>query len=302
MRKNYALLLLVILYSITLNSQITDTLYIGFTKSIYLVFQDQPIHHANSEDEGVEEIIVKTMDNKLIITAAIENFEETNMFVQDGENMYLFLLRYSINPKKYLYNYQSPQKKPSVSIEAANPTLKSSVNNSANENIVLVDEKLLSEKQNKQQEKIKTENTFESNSIMVLNEPQKIYSKGVNLGKMSLIATNFYVIEDRFYLKLVLNNKSKINYEIDFERFIIKNKSKSIKKSADQFLELKPLFVKNDQSKTVLPKSKNEYVFVFEKFTIQDNKKLTIEVWEKNGDRTLEFSFYAEDILKIDNL
>jgi len=52
----------------------------------------------------------------------------------------------------------------------------------------------------------------------------------------------------------------------------------------------------------VLPKSKNEYIYVFEKFTIQDNKKFTIEIWEKSGDRTLEFSFYSEDVLKIDNL
>ncbi|PKP45130.1 MAG: hypothetical protein CVT95_09440, partial [Bacteroidetes bacterium HGW-Bacteroidetes-12] len=74
----YLVLIVITITSLKLTGQITDTLYIGFTKSIYLVFNEAPIHHANSEDAGVEEIIVKTLDNKLIITAVIENFEETN--------------------------------------------------------------------------------------------------------------------------------------------------------------------------------------------------------------------------------
>lgn len=307
----YLILIIITITSLKLSAQITDTLYIGFTKSIYLVFNESPIHHANSEDAGVEEIIVKTLDNKLIITAAIENFEETNMFVQDGARMYMFLLRYSNNPKKYLYNYQEAQIQPlkqkvnnyTYSEPNKNTDINSNTNISTSSNEdVIIDTKLYNTIETKRQEETIKQSSLENNATMVLNEPQKIYSKGVNLGKVSLIATNFYVINDRFYLKLVLNNKSKIEYEVEYERFIIKNKSKSVKKSADQFIELKPIYIKNSDKKTILPKSKNEYVYVFEKFTIQDNKKFSIEIWEKSGDRTLEFSFDSEDILKIDNL
>lgn len=296
----YLILLVITITSIKLSAQITDTLYIGFTKSIYLVFNESPIHHANSEDVGVEEIIVKTLDNKLIITAAIENFEETNMFVQDGAKMYMFLLRYSNNPKRFLYNYQ--QNNTSQNKNKFNNDVVSNEATEATENTTLIDYQLKNEKTQEKEDKESIKSEFENNSILVLNLDQKIYSKGSKVGKMSIVATNLNVHNNYFYLKIKIFNSSDIKYDIDMFRFVIKNKSKSVKKSADQYIELEPKFTLNQNQTTVPPTDFTEYVFVFEKFTIQDNKKLNIQVLEKNGDRILEFDFYSKDILNLKSI
>lgn len=281
-----------ILISSSVTAQVTDTLYIGFTKSIYLVFNETPIHHANSEDEGVEEIIVKPLDNKLIVTAAIENFEETNMFVQDGARMYMFLLRYSDNPKKFIYNYQN-----TAVVNVPNNT--QTTKEIETPESTLIDYQLKKQQTQTKETKENTKSEFENNSILVLNMEQKLFSKGSKVGKTSIVATNINVHQNYFYLKIKLYNNSDIKYDIDMFRFVIKNKSKSVKKSADQFIELTPSFVLNEDRKTVPPTDFVEFVFVFEKFTIQDNKKLNIQVLELNGDRMLEFDFYSKDILNL---
>ncbi|MCA1919330.1 MAG: DUF4138 domain-containing protein, partial [Flavobacterium piscis] len=95
-----------------------------------------------------------------------------------------------------------------------------------------------------------------------------------------------FIHQDVLYLRVVLENKSKINYDIDQLRFFIRDQRKS-KRTASQEIEILPLYTTS--SSAVIPyKSEVTKVCAVEKFTIPENKYLTLQLIEKNGGRHLE--------------
>lgn len=308
--KNIFLLFLFIL-SIGVKAQITDTIELSFTKSVYLIFPSPP-----QMDKGSEDILVKAFENKIIVQAAAEGFEETNLFVQSGPEYYMFILKYSATPKKYIFNYQVRKNftstvsasTPLITEKVNTPTISTSTQNTntntpnlpsealGNE---MIDQLVYNTKLESQKVSKETKTTYETNAIWTNAQQQTLFNKGIVNGKISFIATNLYVYENYFYLKLSVINKSKINYDIDFIRFTIKSKSKSVKKAADQYIELTPVYIHNKDIKTAAGQETVEYIYVFDKFTIEDNKKFNIEMWEKNGDRKLGFDFLSKELLGI---
>lgn len=290
--KNFIILLLFVSGSLT--AQITDTIEVAFTKSVYLIFPQE-----TSFDKGSEDILIKNPENKIIIQAVEEGFEETNLFVQSGAEYYMFILRYSDAPKKLLFNYQVRNNQ----VSNSTPTTKVE-NNPNNQTPVLlnnemVDYQVANSKSTENKKESEIKDLHKENSLWVQAQPQKLFNNGTVEGKTTFLATNLYVYENYFYFKVVVKNDSKINYDIDFIKFTIQNKSKSIKKAADQFIELEPEYIMNKDNYTIPGQEKYDYVFVFNKFTIENNKKLTIEIWEKNGDRKIDFDFSSKDILNI---
>lgn len=284
-------------------SQITDTLRISYSKAIYLVFSETPVYHAGSEDEGVEEISVKPFGDKLIIQALLpEGFKETNMFVQSGKELYMFILVYDKNPTKFLYNFQVTEKSGSTIPTSPTSTPKNDTvvpTEKSNEMIDYGVVKEETEKKEKEKEQLSKEQVMYQNCHWVLNQPQKLFLNGTVENNTSFLATNLYVYENQFYFKIAVKNDSKISYEIDFIKFAIRNKNKGVKKSGEQDIYLDEIFVLNKDKMTVPGQEKNEYVYVFPKFTIENNKKLFIEIWEKNGDRKIDFVFSSKELLSI---
>lgn len=305
------LFILFFFFSLKITAQVTDTIEVSFTKSVYLIFPE-----ATNYDRGSEDVLIKNPENKIIIQAAVENFEETNLFVQSGPEYYMFILKYSTNPKKLLFNYQV-RKNTTSSVSATAPIITEKVNtsttspstqtsNTPTPNLPsealgneMIDQSVYTTKLESQKTTKETKTTHETNAIWANAQQQTIFNKGIVNGKISFIATNLYVYENYFYLKLSVINKSKINYDIDFIRFTIKNKSKSVKKAADQYIELTPIYIHNKDIKTAPGQETIEYIYVFDKFTIEDNKKFNIEMWEKNGDRKLGFDFLSKELLGI---
>jgi len=282
-------------------SQITDTLRISYSKAIYLVFSETPVYHAGSEDEGVEEISVKPFGDKLVIQALLpEGFKETNMFVQSGKELYMFILVYDKNPTKFLYNYQVTEKK--VSTAPTSSTTTTNTIEPTEKNNEMIDYGVVKEeivKKEKEKDQLSKEQLMLQNCHWVLSQPQKLFLNGTVENNTSFLATNLYVYENQFYFKIAVKNDSKINYEIDFIKFAIRNKNKGVKKSGDQDIYLEDIFVLNKDKMTVPGLEKMEYVYVFPKFTIENNKKLFIEIWEKNGDRKIDFVFSSKELLSI---
>ena len=305
------ILILFILFSLVLKSQeITDTIEVSYTKTAYLIFSEAP-----EIDKGSEDVIVRVFNNKVIIQAAVEGFEETNLFVQSGSNFYMFILKYSAAPKKYLFNYQVRSNSiGSTDVIQDSTSLKASgkkedlINayETKEVNIPKNNELIDYSVKNNQLEKVSSEKKTKTNLMVncqwVDGKHKNIYDKGVLKDKISFIATNFYVNDEYFYLKLYINNTSKINYSIDFIRFTIKNQKIGIKKAADQYIELTPVYIYNDNVKSIPGKESGYKIFVFEKFTIEQNKKFNIEMWELNGDRKMNFDFYSKDVFSINRI
>ena len=117
------------------------------------------------------------------------------------------------------------------------------------------------------------------------DNPRTIWGVQDHSWNVSGSVTGIYIKDKIIYYQFRLNNKSSIDYDIDFLRFYIKDKRKG-KPTATQETELKPLFEAGNTSQ-VKAGNKNVIVVALEKFTIPDAKYLAIELNEKNGGRHL---------------
>lgn len=148
------------------------------------------------------------------------------------------------------------------------------------ENAVAASRDVLFSLENENQKKI------EQCALAAYSKKKKISGLRKSKYQIRLEVNGIFIQQDVLYLRVVFENKSKINYDIDQLRFFIRDKRKS-KRTASQEIELEPLYATSSSS--VIPyKSEIIKVYALEKFTIPENKYLTIQMIEKNGGRHLK--------------
>ena len=108
--------------------------------------------------------------------------------------------------------------------------------------------------------------------------------------------SGIYIKENVMYYQLKFYNSSTIDYDIDFVRFYIHDKTKS-KRTAIQENELKPLYIAGNTT-SIKAGTRSAMVVALEKFTIPDAKYLAIEINEKNGGRNLSMRVKNRIIMK----
>lgn len=265
-RINYLLLMSLLLVSVLAYPQTNKretafyedhykNLQIGYSKTTSIVFP-YPI---KSIDKGSADVLVqkaKEVENVLLVKAARQYFFQTNLTVVTSDaKLYVFVLNYD-------------EDCPDLNIKA--------------ENAAAASKEVLFASGNENQKKI------EQSAWLALSK--KIKAGGVKKSKfqIKLEVSGIFIYEDVLYLRVAFENKSKINYDIDQLRFFIRDQRKS-KRTASQEIEMQPLYCTS--SSAVIPdKSEVVKVFALEKFTIPENKLLTIQLLEKSGGRHLEVS------------
>ena len=70
------------------------------------------------------------------------------------------------------------------------------------------------------------------------------------------------------------------------------------KRTAEQALEIAPVYVFNGASRKIAARGTLEQVYIFRKFTIPEQKQLIIELYEKGGGRNLKLRLDNADLLK----
>jgi len=107
------------------------------------------------------------------------------------------------------------------------------------------------------------------------------------VGNVYLWLNGIYYDHEELYFQFTLENKEPIDLDINFLKpFVGSNYKKS---SSNQKNELLPLYI-HGQSNRVKGYSKNTFFMVFEKFTLDRNKILALELDELNGNRNLSLS------------
>lgn len=142
---------------------------------------------------------------------------------------------------------------------------------------------------------VTTKENPEDISKKILSEKPYIRSRNTaTKGKMYMYIKGTYVRDSYYFVRVEYQNKSNINYKIDKTNFYISEVVTSKDRSTD-ILSLSPIYMFNN-SNEIVGKSSNEVIYVFDKFTIDENKNLIIETLEKGGDRVLHFAI-SEEIL-----
>lgn len=142
------------------------------------------------------------------------------------------------------------------------------------------------------------ENPLTVNRIMYT-----IYKKDVRLVKnlgskrfgVQLLLKGIYIHDDLFYFHTALRNTSNVNFDIDRVRFRIADR-KVAKRTALQETFIDPV---REQNTIVAVKAGQSVrnVYVFQKFTIPEDKVLVMDVLEKNGGRHQSFMIQNTDLV-----
>jgi len=105
-----------------------------------------------------------------------------------------------------------------------------------------------------------------------------------------------YVSGDEMYFPVSFTNAGNMNYTVDQLRFFITDKKVSTR-TAVQEIEQKPVRIINPPE-TIFERSTLKTVFILPKFTIPDQKRLIIQLMEKNGGRNIELKISNRSITK----
>lgn len=305
-------------------AQDSDKIEVSYDKSSILVF-DAPIK-PRGWNCGLKELVgVSVMENKILLQSKEEHFEETNLIVEltDG-SMYAFDLVYNNNPKKtfHVIKNASAVYRPESSSPSEPGSERTTVNTKVQGTRGTENSKIAEggkEKGEKGKEKMakggkaeqaKREKNQESDALgdvetvasQVAASSDYLKRIGLISKKMFLFIGGIYSFGDKMYFKVNVKNVSSVPYDIDYAQFLVKSRKNGVSRTSSTGAEeLEPVFIARPDVETINKDQTVTFVYVFEKFTISDEKKLHLEVWEKNGDRSLELPIESIEILNAKN-
>lgn len=222
-----------------------------------------------SVDRGDGNVLTKTIKeigNVLKVKAATDSFQYTNMhvFTADG-NIYSFEVSYQANPSCLTLDLTGKQQPYTGYARFSS--------NGLNEAQINAYAELISQ------------------FAPVHRRPRSKWK-----GYTRIEATGTYHSKGILFFQFRLLNASAIPYEVDFTRCYIRDRKRS-KRSSVTEKEIIPLYQQHTQGE-VAPCEQSVIVLAFDRFTIADNKYFVVELFEKNGDRSLSCKLKGKDILK----
>lgn len=237
---------------------------ITFNKTTSIVF----VNVIKSVDRGSRDVMAqkaKGVENVLQLKAARAGFPETNLTVVTADGLiHQFTINYSKEPRQLVVTLPGA--------ETSNPG-----------NVPLIFETDM------------TEADMESYSKSIEHSKRAIRLINEGNNKIHLSLHGIYIKENVIFYRFRAKNQSNINYDVDYMRFYIRDKSK-VRRTASQEVEMKPLYVYGNAN-AIKGHSSEDVVYALEKFTIPDAKRLVIEMFERNGGRHLKLSIKNKTIV-----
>lgn len=259
-------------------NRISDTIEVAYDKEVIIMFDNKIIEHIISVDVSNPDVLFEAHSNKGVLQAAIPFKKHYNLFIETETGNYLFIIKYNENPKEYLYQYTKQQ-----SLYQKNDSGDLSKQASSE---VVADEKTLNKNVKPYSKKCYENTSRNMNGI------------GTFFKRTIFELYSIYVDEENIYFVLDVKNTSEIDYNIDFVKFVIRNKKKTLKASSIQEETVQTLYIYEENKHLVSGLGNERLVYVFKKFTIHPMKLLHVELWEKGGDRKVEFILTANELLK----
>lgn len=253
---------------------------LAFNKTTCIIFK-APIRSVDLGSKDIMADKANGVDNVLRVKASSIGFNETNFSVMTADGQfYSFVVNYNEYPTML--------------------ALDLSINDSG-----VVQQKARSVNQKGTLVSFAGVNTSQQeileNCTQIMEHNRRVKHVGINKYDIQASLRGLYYKDNVLYYKIGVKNKSNIRYDLDFIRFFIVDKTLA-KETSHQELEVTPLYVYN-QPLVVIPGQRSiEKVYVFQKFTIPDDKVVQIIMGEKNGGRTVTFTMANQDILNADTL
>lgn len=251
---------------------------LAFNKTVSIIFP-APVR---SVDLGSRDIIADKaadVENVLKVKANQIGFNETNFSVitADGK-FYSFVVSYNESPATLALNLVGDQ----VNLKARKQPLGGTESQAGSVHFANV---------------AASQSDLALASDRVLHKARRIRRIGDDRSKMAVKLKGVFVKDNVLYYRLAFRNRSNLNYDLDYVRFFIVDKTVA-REASHQEIEVRPIYVHNDPIRTVKGHSQVEKVYAFQRFTIPADKVLQVQTGEQNGGRQLAFAVHNRVIMK----
>ena len=132
------------------------------------------------------------------------------------------------------------------------------------------------------------------------NDKRRIRHIGSKRFGVQFLLKGMYIHSDLLYFHTQVKNTSHVPFDVDFITFKIVDK-KVVKRTAMQEQVIYPLRAYNYVTR-VNGRDSECTVFALPKFTIPDDKKLVVEMFEKQGGRHQRFEVVNEDLVRAETV
>lgn len=252
------------------NKMIPGQLYICEDKTSNLIFP----YSIKSVDKGSDNILAQVVpgfSNILQLKARIKDFQQSNLTIITGEGrFYSFIVDYKKEPPELNLSFMQQQATESASDTAGYSQRPAGISDDGmNEKQIL-----------KMAERIIHVRGF--------------LHKRVKSQKMKLSIKGLYITPTNLWVKLHMENESRLPYVIGSVRFKLASKKK-IRRSSQQEIEILPIYT--DYS-LIRGHQSGDLIFCFKPITLDKSKELVIKVDEETGGRSLLMIIKAGMLLK----
>jgi conjugative transposon TraN protein len=254
-------------------------LEVTFDKTVHVIFPSA-IKYIDLGSANIIAGKAETAENVVRIKAAVKGFEnETNLSViTDEGSFYSFNVKYANEPQK-------------LNIEMQDFIHDGATVNRPNNSMDIY----LSELRNESPEEVNMamKSIYKNNKKEIKNIESKRFG-------IQFLLKGIYIQNDLLYFHTEIKNSSNIPFDVDFIRWKIVAK-KVAKRTAIQETVIEP--VRASHFVTKIPgQSSERTIFAMNKFTIPDDKKLIVELFEKNGGRHQSFVVGNDDIVHAETI
>ena len=242
-------------------NQLLDTIYANDTKNVALFFPE-PIRQGVTGADNFVFTYNREKEQYFGLLQATPGVESNLLVINGDGSVFSYILRYKKQLSKL--NYFIPL---TNSIGNERPIVQDSVRSQS-------------------LDIVKTKYDYRKFcSALLKRKPQNSILKRRNEG---IVLSVERIVFDRatLYFVLEIKNNSTLDYDMNFLELFIETRQKGKKKSAQRLFQ-KPLYTYNLPSK--IPKNETvRFVYVLPKFSLSNDRRVVMELYEENGERSVE--------------
>ena len=286
------ILVFFILTCFKVSGQGADTIFLDFNTTVHLIFSSNVLsndlgsgqYQDPETGEWVTDVNVDVVGKRVKVTPSIEYFEDTNLFIETERAYYNFILVYQEGPKKHIHPIKisdAVSEKEEVQVVSG-----SSVGSNG------IPESLTSD-----------EEMYRLSYLAATKEGRVIVGDESSSIRMWIDGVYVNGLSDKIFVTLSIYNKKNIVYDWGYTGFFIRAKgNKTIKNEVVQEEPVNAVYVYNETVKQVESEEIVKRVYVFDKFTIDKKKILSIELWENEGERKVILELGSKDLLDAERI
>jgi len=244
---------------------------VTYDKTSHLIFPS-PIRYVDLGSDYLIASKAEDAENVLRVKASVKTFEEETNFsvITDDGRFYNFNVHYSANPPALSYDLMSMEK--NFDKVSASDVLFEELGKTPPSLAGLI-----------------LETIYKNNKRIVKHIASESFG-------IQFILKGIYIHNGKYYFHTQLENQTNVPFSIDFMIFKVIDK-KTARRTASQQRPIVPLRICKTLDE-IPGKATDQNVFLFDQFTIADDKLLLIEIFEKNGGRHQTLKIKNSDLVK----